>query len=88
MHLRGDLVEALKWCCLGTRVRTALAELPSFPDVCGDEWDKARKDLRHRGIGELYPETITFLAFSSEILLSTDALAPNTPQGVKGSQRI
>lgn len=26
--------------------------------------------------------------FSSEILLSTDALAPNTPQGIKGSRRI
>lgn len=40
------------------------------------------------GICELYPETITLLAFSSEILLSTDALAPNTPHGIKGSQRI
>lgn len=47
-----------------------------------------KKDLRHMGIFELYPETITLWAFSSEILLSTDALAPNTPQGINGSQRI
>lgn len=81
-----NLVEALKQCFWGTGIRTALAEWPSFPGVCGDQWDKGRKDLR--GICELYPETIIFMAFSSEIPLSTDALAPNTPQGVKGRQRI
>lgn len=79
----GRSLEAVFWRHRG---RTALAEWPSFLDVSGDQWDKGRKDLR--GICELHPETITFMVFSSEIPFSTDALAPDTPQGVKGRQKI
>lgn len=71
-----------------TKVRNAPAESPPFSDVCGNEWDKGRKGLRCKGICKLKPETIIFLAFSMEIHLYKDALAPNSPQGIKGSQRI
>lgn len=70
------------------KVRTSPAESPPFPDICGDEWDRGRRGLRCRGICKVIPETSIFLAFSVEIHLYRDALAPDAPQGIEGSQRI